>query len=164
MKFTPLPRVLFWICGLVLSRLALALPLVLWFGGAFPWLRIRGSKVLLLLLKFLLNLGGIVICLAKWGNVEELHFLLNVSMKTAVVLEHQMSLWIFNTQLCAQGMEQIHQFVHILIPLLPQHGPLDVLVLIAPHGVILFLMPSWNEFQVGAAKNREGSPSSFCSQ
>ena len=36
-------------------------------------------------------------------------------------------------------MEQIHQFVHTLIPLLSQCGPLDVLVLIVPHGVILFL-------------------------
>ena len=43
-----------------------------------PWLQIRGSKVLLLLLKFILNLGGIVISRAKRGNVEELHFLLNV--------------------------------------------------------------------------------------
>ena len=36
-------------------------------------------------------------------------------------------------------MEQIRQFMHILIPLLPQRGPLDAFVLIAPHGVILFL-------------------------
>ena len=61
MKFTPLPCVLLWICGVVLSRIALALPLVLWFGGAFPWLRIHRSKVSLLLLKFLLDLGNIAI-------------------------------------------------------------------------------------------------------
>ena len=61
MKFTPLPHVL-WICGVVLSRLALAFPLVLWFGGTFPWLQIRISKVSLLLFKFLLDLGNIAIC------------------------------------------------------------------------------------------------------
>ena len=44
-----------------------------------------------------------------------------------------------NTQLCAQCMEQIRQLVHILIPLLSLRGPLDVLVLIAPHMVILVL-------------------------
>ena len=85
MKFTPLPRVLLWIFGVVLSCPALAFPLVLQFGGTFPWLQIRRSKVSLLLLKFLLDLGGISICRAKRGNVEELHFLLNVSMKTVVV-------------------------------------------------------------------------------
>ena len=36
-------------------------------------------------------------------------------------------------------METIHQFMHILIPLLPQHGTLDVFLLIYPHRVILFL-------------------------
>ena len=36
-------------------------------------------------------------------------------------------------------METIRQFIHILIPFLPQRGPLDVLVLIATHEVILFL-------------------------
>ena len=39
---------------------------------------------------------------------------------------------------CLQ-MEQIHQLMHILIPLLSQHIPLYVLVLIAPHGILLFL-------------------------
>ena len=36
-------------------------------------------------------------------------------------------------------MEHIRQLMHILIPLLPQCGPLYVLVLIAPHGIVLFL-------------------------
>ena len=35
-------------------------------------------------------------------------------------------------------MEQIHQLMHILIPLLPERGPLYVLVIIAPHGIVLF--------------------------
>ena len=92
MKFTLLPRVLLWICGVVLSRPALALPLVPWFRGAFPWLQIRGSKVSLLLHKFLLDLGSIAIFHAKQGNVEELHFLLNVYVQIVVVLKHQISL------------------------------------------------------------------------
>ena len=100
MKFKPLPRVL-WIFGGVLRLPALALPPVLWFGGAFPYLWIHKSKALLLLLKFLLDRGSIAICRAKQGNVEELNFLLNVSMQIAAVLEHQMSLRIFNTALCA---------------------------------------------------------------
>ena len=75
MKFTPLPCVLLWICGVVLSGTALALPLVLQFRGTF---RIHKSKVSLLLLKCLLDLGGIAVCCAKRCNVEELHFLLNV--------------------------------------------------------------------------------------
>ena len=70
----------------------MALPLILRVGGTFPWLRIRGSKLSLLMLKFLLDLCGIEICRAKRGNVEELHFLLNVSVKTTAVLEHQMYL------------------------------------------------------------------------
>ena len=46
-------------------------------------------------------------------------------------------------------MEKILQLMHILIPLLSQHGPLYALVLIAPHGIVLFLdgvserIPSW---------------------
>ena len=65
MEFTPLPCVLLWICGGVLSHPTLAMPLVLWFGGIFPWLRIRGYTISLLPLKFLLNLGDIAICHAK---------------------------------------------------------------------------------------------------
>ena len=89
MKFTPLPCVLLLSCGVVVSRTALDFPLVLWFRGTF---RIRRSKVSLLLLKFLLDLGGIVICRDKRCNFEELHLLLNVFVLIVVVLEHQMSL------------------------------------------------------------------------
>ena len=89
MKFTPLPCVLLLICCVVLSSTSLALPLVLRFNNTFPWLRIRESKVSLLVLKFLLDLGDIVICRAKRCNVEELHFLLNVIVQTVAILEHQ---------------------------------------------------------------------------
>ena len=74
-----------------------------------------------------------------------------------------MFLWIFDTQLCAQGMEQIRQLMHILIPLFPQCGPLYVLVLIAPHEIVLFLDGFSEEFQVGTTENKEGSISSFFS-
>ena len=75
MKFTALPCVLLWIFGVFLSRTALALPLFLRFEGTF---RIRRSKISLLLLKFLLDIGGIAVCRAKKCNLKELHFLLNV--------------------------------------------------------------------------------------
>ena len=77
MKFTPLPCVLLWIFSVVLSRPSFSF-LFVRFGGTFPWLRIRRSKVSLLLLKFLLDVGSIEICRAKRCNAEELHFLLNV--------------------------------------------------------------------------------------
>ena len=129
MKLTPHPCVLLLVFVVFLCFPSLA----------FPRLHICGLKVLLLLLKLMLDLGGMVTCCAKRGNVEELHFLLKVFVKRVAVLEHQISLRIFNTQLCAQGMETIRQLMHILIPLLPQHGPLDVFLLIDPHRVILFL-------------------------
>ena len=115
------------------------LSFVLRFGGTFRLLLIRRSKVSLLLFEFLLNLGSIPVCRTKRGDVEELHFLLNVSVQTTAILQHQMFLRIFDTQLCAQGIEHIRQLMHILIPLLPQRSLLYVLVLIALQGIILFL-------------------------
>ena len=41
-KFTPLPHVIIWLFGVVMSHLALDFPLVLWFEGTFPWLWICG--------------------------------------------------------------------------------------------------------------------------
>ena len=55
-------------------------------------------------------------------------------------------------------MEQIRQFVHILIPLLPQRGPLDVFVLIAPHGVILFLDAVSERIPSGCGREHRGFP------
>ena len=147
MELTPLSCVLLrlhddFLClrlwQVFLGRHALALSFFLWFGGTFPLLLIRRSKVSLLLFKFLLNLGSIPVCCTKQGDVEELHFHLNVSMQTTTVLQHQMFLAIFDTQLCVQGMEQIRQLMHILTPLLSQRSPLYVLVLIIPHEIIFF--------------------------
>jgi hypothetical protein len=95
MELTPLPRVLFWLRGVVLclwlwqvvlGHPALAWSFVLWFGGTFPLLLIRKPKVSLFLFELLLNLGSILVCHTKRGDVEELHFLLNVSMQTTMVL------------------------------------------------------------------------------
>ena len=65
---------------------SLVVSLILWFRGTFPFLLIRISKVSLFLFEFLLNFGSIPICHTKRGDVEELHFLLNVSMQTTAVL------------------------------------------------------------------------------
>jgi hypothetical protein len=95
MELRPLPRVPFWLrCvvlflwlwQVVLGRPALAWSFVRRFGGTFPLLLIRIPKVSLLLFELLLNLGSIPVCRSKQGDVEELHFLLNVSMKTTAVL------------------------------------------------------------------------------
>ena len=95
MELTPLSRVLLWLCDVVpylclwqvvLGHHALALSFVLWFGGTFPLLLIHRSKVSLLLFEFLLNLGSISVCHTKQGDVEELHFLLNVSVQKTVIL------------------------------------------------------------------------------
>ena len=55
-------------------------------------------------------------------------------------------------------MEQIRQFVHILILLLPQRGPLDVFVLIAPHRVILFLDAVSERIPSGCGREQRGFP------
>jgi hypothetical protein len=87
MELTPVHRVLFWLCGVVLYlqlwRVFLGCPALAWsfvfhFGGTFPLLLICRPKVSLLLFELLLNLGSILVCHTKRGYVEELHFLLNV--------------------------------------------------------------------------------------
>ena len=95
MELTPLSGVLLWLHGVflylwiwkvVLGHHALALSFVLWFGGTFPLLLIRRSKVSLLLLEFLLNLGSIPICCTKRGDVKELHFLLIISTQKIAII------------------------------------------------------------------------------
>ena len=70
MELIPLSRVLFQLRGVVLclqlwwfvlGRPALALSFVLWFGGTFPLLRIRRSKVSLLLFKVFLSFESVSI-------------------------------------------------------------------------------------------------------
>jgi hypothetical protein len=59
--------------------------------------------------------------------------------QTTAVLEHQMSLRIFDTQLGAQGMEDICELWHCLSPLLSQCGPFCIHVVITSDRVLLFL-------------------------
>ena len=87
MEFTPLSCVLFrfhdavlclQLWRVVLGRPALALSFVLRFGGTFPLLQIRRSKVSLLLFKILLNLDSVSVCRVDRGDVQELHLILDV--------------------------------------------------------------------------------------
>ena len=99
MELTPLPRVLFWLRGVVIFlwlrgvvlclwlcwQVVLGYPALAWsfvchFGSTFPILLICRPKVSLLLFELLLNLGSISVRHTKRGDVEELHFLLNVSV------------------------------------------------------------------------------------
>ena len=56
-----------------------------------------------------------------------------------MVFEYQMQLKVLDTQLCAKGMKNVCELWHILVPSLPQHGPLFVLILIASDRVVLLL-------------------------
>jgi hypothetical protein len=60
-------------------------------------------------------------------------------MHTAMILEHQMSLRIFDTHLGVQGMEAICELRHRLVSFLPQCGPFCVQVIITSNRVVLFL-------------------------
>jgi hypothetical protein len=95
MELTLLPRILFWLHGIViclwiwqviLGHLELAWSFVWLLGGTFPLLLIRRPKVSLFLFELLLNLGSVSVRHTKRGDVEELHFLLNVSVYIVAVL------------------------------------------------------------------------------
>jgi hypothetical protein len=60
-------------------------------------------------------------------------------MQSTAILEHQMSLRIFDTQLGAQGMEDIFEIWHYLVSFLPQCGPFGIQVIVTSNGVVLFL-------------------------
>jgi hypothetical protein len=64
---------------------------------------------------------------------------MNVSMQSTVILEHQISLRIFNTHLGVQGMEDICEVWHSLVSFLPQCGPFGIQVVITSDRVLLFL-------------------------
>lgn len=108
MEFTPLVDVLLhlpiilglMLRGVVLGGHDLTLDFAPWLGGTFALFLVCRSKVSLLLLEFMLNIGSISVCCTKRGDVQELHFLLNVSVQETVVLEHHMFIRIFDTQLC----------------------------------------------------------------
>jgi hypothetical protein len=60
-------------------------------------------------------------------------------MQTVVILEHQILLRIFDTQLGVQGMEDICELRHCLVSFLPQCGPFCIQVVITSNMVVLFL-------------------------
>jgi hypothetical protein len=64
---------------------------------------------------------------------------MDVFMQSTTILEHQMSLRIFDTQLGAQGMEDICEIWHCLVSFLPQCGPFGIQVVITSDRVVFFL-------------------------
>ena len=76
---------------------------------------------------------------AEGRYAQKLHLFLDVSMHTVMVLEHHMSLKIFDTQLSAQGMEDICEIWHCLVSFLPQCRPFGIQVVITSNKVVLFL-------------------------
>jgi hypothetical protein len=60
-------------------------------------------------------------------------------MQTVAILEHQMSLRIYDTHLGAQGMKYICELGHCLVSFLLQCGPFCVQVVITSNKVVLFL-------------------------
>jgi hypothetical protein len=70
-------------------------------------------------------------------------------MQRNTILEHQMSLLIFDTQLGAQGMEDICEIWHCLVSFLPPCGPFSIQVVITSDRVVLFLNSILEEFLGG---------------
>jgi hypothetical protein len=60
-------------------------------------------------------------------------------MHTTTILEHHISLIIFDTQLGVQGMEDICELGHFLVSFLLQCGQFCVHVVITSKKVVLFL-------------------------
>ena len=85
------------------------------FGSTVPLLHICRSKVSLLLFKLLLDLDDVSVHHSKWGDVSELHLVLDLSIWEATILEYQMFLRILDTQLRVKGMKNIGQLWHILV-------------------------------------------------
>jgi hypothetical protein len=54
-------------------------------------------------------------------------------MQSTTILEHQMSLRIFDTQLGVQGMEDICEIYHCFVSFLPQCGPFGIQIIITSH-------------------------------
>jgi hypothetical protein len=70
-------------------------------------------------------------------------------MQSTTILEHQMSLRIFDTQLGAQGMEDICKIWHCLVYFLLHCGPFGIQVVITSDRVVLFLNSIPEEFSGG---------------
>jgi hypothetical protein len=151
MEVTPLPGIFLCLSGvlvflqpgLVVLRLSVfALSFIPQVGVALSWILLWGvprPKLLLLLFELLLDFDSILVGHAQGWYVQKIHFGLDVSMQTVTILEHQMSLRIFDTHLGAQGMEYICELMHRLVSFLLQHGPFCVQVVITSKRVVLFL-------------------------
>jgi hypothetical protein len=59
-------------------------------------------------------------------------------MKIKALFEHQVSFRIFDTQFCAQAMENIGEIWYFLVPFLIQGGPSGVLFLVSSNMEVLF--------------------------
>jgi len=122
--FLHLPIVL--IClqlGIVFLRFPIfSLSFFLRVGATLALLLLWGvyrPKLSRLLFKLMLDFDGISIGRAQGRNVQKLHFGLDLSMQTTMILENHMYLKIFVTQLGAQGMEDIFKLWHGLVSFLP---------------------------------------------
>jgi hypothetical protein len=94
-------------------------------GCLFLASAVRGSQIELprLFFKLLLDFDNILIGGTKGQDVHKIHLFIDLSMHTIVVLEHRISLKVFDTQLGVQGMGDIDELWHCLVPFLPQCGP-----------------------------------------
>jgi hypothetical protein len=119
MKLAPFPSVFiclpiflicFWFRMVFLRFSILDLPFFLQVGETFSLFLLCGvcrPKLSRLLFKLLLDFYSIFIGHTQGRNFLKLHFILDVSMQTFVVLENHMSLRVFDIDLGAQGMEDI---------------------------------------------------------
>jgi hypothetical protein len=57
-------------------------------------------------------------------------------MQKIAVFENQISLRVFDTQFCVQGMENIGEIWYFMVPFLKQSSPFGVLVLIDSNRVV----------------------------
>jgi hypothetical protein len=100
--------------------------LFLCFGAALSFIllyRVPRPKLSRPLFEILLDFDDISIGRAQGRDVHKFHFGLDVSMQSTKILEHHMSLKIFDTQLGTQGMEDICELEHYLVSFFPQCGP-----------------------------------------
>jgi hypothetical protein len=119
MEVAPLPDiflcissvVLFFQLEMVVLRISIFyLSFFLWVGASLSFLFLCGvprPKLSHLLFKLFLDFDDISVGHAQGRDVKKIHFGLDVSMYTIVILEHHMSLRIFDTHLGAQGMADI---------------------------------------------------------
>jgi hypothetical protein len=69
---------------------------------------------------------------------------LDVFVQEAILFSIQMLLGVSNTQVCAQGVEDIGELQHCLVPFLPQCGPSHVTVFIVSD-MVIFPLKSINK-------------------